>query len=145
MNTIICNTRNGAVSEYTGFGFQSVTPTHAGSANGLFKFGGDADIDQLIVTNIRLPRTLRENTLKTHIDMVYVSILGAGSAKLHVHTPDKDWSYDFALRASGQTRCEVGKGIRENYLGFGLSNPQGQHFKLDRIEVLEAASTTRRV
>ena len=56
MNTIACNTLTGAVSEYTGFGFQSLTPTHAGSANGLFALGGDTDAGLPIVANIRLPR-----------------------------------------------------------------------------------------
>lgn len=65
----------------------------------------------------------------------FVSQLGAREA----------WRYSFPLRASGQTRCPVGRGIRENYLGFGLSNPAGQAFTLDRVEILTAASKTRRV
>ena len=43
MNAIVCNTLTGAVSEYTRHTFQSVTPTHAGSASGLYAFGGDTD------------------------------------------------------------------------------------------------------
>jgi hypothetical protein len=39
----------------------------------------------------------------------------------------------------------VGKGIRENYLGFGLSTPDGQAFTLDRVEVMSVKSKTRRV
>ena len=39
-NTVAMNTLTGAVSEYTGFGFQSITPTHAGSTTGLFTLGG---------------------------------------------------------------------------------------------------------
>lgn len=145
MNTIVCNTLNGSVSEYTGFGFQSVTPTHAGSANGLFRFGGDTDADQKIVSTIRLPKTLREDTRKTFVEMVYVSIRGRGEAKLTVHTPSTDWSYKFAMQTSGQTRCPVGKGIRENYLGLSITTPCGQPFELDRVEVLERKSNTRRV
>lgn len=145
MKTIVCHTQVRAVTEYTGFGFQSVTATRAGSATGLFSLGGDTDAGRPIVANLRLPRTLRNNTLKTHIDMVYLSMAGHGNASFTVHTPDNEWSYSFPLRIAQQTRCEVGKGIRENYLGFSLTTPAGQRFELDRIEVLERESKTRRV
>ena len=145
MNTITLNTLTGAVSEYTGFGFQSVTPTHAGSATGLYAFGGDVDVDQPIVADIGLPATLRDSTLKQAISMVYLSMHGEGSAVFTVQGAQQNWDYTFALRASDQTRCPVGRGIRENYLGFGLSTPGGQAFTLDRVEVLTAQSKTRRV
>ena len=145
MNTIALNTLTGAVSEYTGFGFQSITPTHGGSATGLFAFGGDLDVDQPIVTDIGLPATLRDSTLKQAISMVYLSMHGEGSASFTVYGSKQDWSYSFPLRPSDQTRCPVGRGIRENYLGFGLSTPGGQAFTLDRVEVLTAQSKTRRV
>ena len=145
MNTIVCNTLTGAVSEYTRHTFQSVTPTHAGSATGLYAFGGDTDDGLPIVADIRLPPTLRESTLKKHLDMVYLSMTGTGSAQLTVFGKTENWAYQFPLRDSGQTRCKPGGGIRENYLGFGLTTPQGQAFTLDRVEVLLLESKNRRV
>jgi len=145
MNTIVCNTLNGAVTEYTRHEFQSITATHGGAATGLYAFGGDTDDGQLIVSEIRLPPTLRETTLKKHLGMVYLSMSGAGSANFTVFGKTQDWTYPFPLRDSGQTRCKPGGGIRENYLGFGLTTPQGQAFTLDRVEVLLLESKTRRV
>ena len=145
MNTIVCNTLTGAVSEYTRHAFQSVTSTHAGSATGLYAFGGDTDDGLPIVADIRLPPTLRGSTLKKHLDMVYLSMTGTGSAQLTVFGKTQDWAYEFPLRDSGQTRCKPGGGIRENYLGFGLATPQGQAFTLDRVEVLLLESKNRRV
>lgn len=145
MNTIVCNTLNGAVSEYTRHDFQSITPTHAGSATGLYAFGGDTDDGLPIVSEIRLPPTLRESTLKKHLDMVYLSMTGGGNAQLTVFGKTENWTYQFPLRDSGQTRCKPGGGIRENYLGFGLATPQGQAFTLDRVEVLLLESKNRRV
>ena len=52
MNAIAFNTMTGAVSEYTGFGFQSITPTHAGSSTGLFTLGGDTDAGLPIVATV---------------------------------------------------------------------------------------------
>lgn len=145
MNTIICNTLTGAVSHYDWPVWQSITPTHAGSASGLYALGGSTDNGQPIVATLRLPSTLRESTLKHSIAMVYLSMRGEGSARFTVYGAQQSWAYTFPLRASGQTRCPVGRGIRENYLGFGLSNPDGQPFTLDRVEVLTAISQTRRV
>mgnify|MGYP000010404198 FL=1 len=145
MNTIVCNTLNGAVTEYTRHGFQSITPTHSGSATGLYAFGGDTDDGLPIVADIRLPPTLRETTLKKYLGMVYLSMSGEGCANFTVFGKTQDWTYPFPLRDSGQTRCKPGGGIRENYLGFGLTTPQGQAFTLDRVEVLLLESKTRRV
>ena len=146
MPMIVINTLTGAVSEYTRHDFQSITPTHGGSATGLYAFGGDSDAGLPIQSSLRLPITLRENTLKQQIAMVYLSMQGEGEAEFTVFgSSAQAWSYPFPLRDSGQTRCPVGKGIRENYLGFGLSNPTGQAFTLDRVEVLSIKSKTRRV
>ncbi len=146
MNTIVCNTISGAVSEYTRHDFHAITPTHAGAATGLYALGGDTDDGLPIVSTIRLPSTLRESTLKKSLGSVYLSMRGQGEAQLTVFGPDAaQWTYPFPLRDSGQTRCKPGGGIRENYLGFGLTTPQGQAFTLDRVEVLLLESKTRRV
>ena len=145
MNTFVCNTLTGAVSEYTRHEFQSITPSHAGSATGLYELGGDTDDGLPIIASIRLPATLREGTLKKHLGMVYLSMTGEGDAQFTVFGKTQDWAYPFPLRDSGQTRCKPGGGIRENYLGFGLTTPQGQEFTLDRVEVLLHESKTRRV
>ena len=145
MNAIVCNTLTGAVSEHTRHAFQSVTPTHAGSATGLYAFGGDTDDGLPIVADIRLPPTLRDSTLKKYLNMVYLSMSGQGMAEFTVFGKTQDWAYEFPLRDSGQTRCKPGGGIRENYLGFGLTTPQGQAFTLDRVEVLLLESKNRRV
>lgn len=146
MKTIVCNTLTGAVSEYDWPQFQSITPTHAGDAAGLFALEGDTDNGQPIMARIRLPATLHKSTLKMQLEMVYLSMRGAGQAEFAVYGPGpQPWRYSFPLRESGQTRCPVGKGIRENYMGFALSTPQGQAFTLDRIEVMTATSKTRRV
>lgn len=145
MNAIVCNTLNGAVSEYTHFGFQSITPTHGGSATGLYEFVGDTDDGVPIVAVLNLPPTLRDTTLKKFMDMAYLSMRGAGTAEFTVFGVPDNWAYSFALRDSGQTRCVVGKGIRENYLGFGIRTPSGQAFTLDRVEIVTRNSSTRRI
>lgn len=147
MNTIVCNLLNGAVTEYTRHTFQSITATHAGDASGLYALGGETDGGLPIVSVVRLPPTLRDkNTLKKRIAMVYLSIKGRGCMRFTVlGEPPVAWNYEFALLKAGVSRSKPGDGIRENYMGFGLSNPAGQMFRLDRIEVLTLQSKTRRV
>lgn len=145
MNTIVLNTLTSAVSEYTRHAFHSITPTHAGDATGLYSLAGDTDDGLPIIAQIRLPGTLRESTLKHAISMVYLSINGGGSAKFTVYGAEQQWEYSFPLRNSGVARCPVGRGIRENYLGFGLSKTDGHAFTLDRVEVLDTPSKSRRV
>ena len=145
LNMIILNTLSRAVSEYSDQGFQSITPTHAGSVMGLYEFGGDLDIDRPVVADVRLPATLRDSTLKKHIRAIYVSVKSSGNFDVNVFGNTQKWKYAMPVRSSGQSRCIVGKGIRENYLGFGLTTPQGQAFTLDRVEVLLLESKTRRV
>ena len=145
MNTIVLNTASGAVSEYTRFGFQSITPTHGGSATGLYEFGGDTDGGLPIVSDVRVPTVLRTSTLKKMVEMLYLSLKGEGQFQASVYGENDRWDYQFQAQPSGQSRCQPGRGIRENYMGYGFSNPSGQPFSIDRIEVLMRESKTRRV
>lgn len=145
INMIILNTLSKAVTQYSDQGFQSITPTHAGSVIGLFSFGGDDDAGAPIISEIKLPTALRETTLKKHIQAIYVSVQSTGRMNVSVFGKNQEWTYEMPVLSSGLSRCIVGKGIRENYLGFGLSNPLGQEFTIDRVEVLQVASKSRRI
>lgn len=144
MNAIVLNTLTGAVSEYTRFGFQSITPTHAGSATGLFTLGGNTDDALTIVSVATTPKTLLSASLKKFIDMIFLSIKGTGTSAMTVTGASLSYTYPFPVRAAGESRSKPGKGIRENYLSFSYSNTDGADFQLDRIEVSVASSTTRR-
>lgn len=145
MNTTVLNTMTGAVSEYDGFAFQSITPTHAGDVAGLFLFGGDTDAGAPIVASAVTGKTLLGESVKKIAQVVYFSIKGSGNSTMTVFGESASYSYPFPVRPSGESRSTPGKGIRENYLAFGYSNTDGADFQLDRIEVKIASSTTRRV
>lgn len=144
MNTIVMNTLTGAVSEYTRFGFHSITPTHAGSTTGLFTLGGNLDDELKIVSVATTPKTLLSASLKKFIDMVYFSIKGSGTSTLTVTGESTSYSYTFPVRAAGESRSKPGRGIRENYISLTYSNTDGADFQLDRIEAEVASSSTRR-
>lgn len=140
MNTIVVNTLTGAVSEYDGFDFQSITPTHAGSVNGLYELGVDAPVVATVTTG----KTLLGTSLKKFIELIYLALKGSGTSTATVVGEAGSYSYEFPVRANGESRAKPGRGIRENYLAFGYSNTDGADFQLDRIEVDITQSTTRR-
>lgn len=144
MTTIVMNTLNSAVTEYN-WSFQSITPTHAGSATGLYLLGGDLDDTSEINSRVVTGLTEWGSSLKKFVEMVYFALIGEGYGTLIVQTLDDEYAYDFPIRSSGQSREKPGRGIRENYLAFGYSNLDGADFRLDRVEVLIKESTTRRV
>lgn len=144
-NAIVMNTLNGSVTEYDNFEFQSITPTHAGSATGLFQLGGDLDIALPIVASITTGKTLWFDIKKKFLDAVYFALFGAGTSALSVVTESTTYSYPFTVRDTGVSRAKPGRGIRENYLAFGYSNTDGADFQLDRIEVPDQPSKNRKV
>ncbi len=145
MNTIVVNTLTGAVSEYTSFGFQSITPTHAGSATGLFELGGDLDVTLPIVSRVQTGKPHWGVSLKKALHKVFFGLKGEGEFTLHVAGEVEEYEYPFPGSPTGEARAQPGRGIRETYLSYGLSNPDGQAFQLDNIEVVQATSQTRRV
>ena len=145
MNAIVMNTLTGAVTEYENFAFQSITPTHAGAVTGLFLLGGDLDIDQSIVGSIQTGKTLIDETRKKYVEAVHFAMTGTGSGALVVAGQASTYSYSFQIRPAGVSRAKSGRGIRENYLSFGLEKSDGGDFQLDRIEVQIAASINRKV
>ena len=141
---IIFNTLTTSVSEYS-LAPQSITPTHMGDALGLYLLGGDLDDTQPVIGEVITGGTQWGASLKKHVGMVYFAMTGEGGGELIVQGKSNEYRYSFQVRSSGQSRAQPGKGIRENYLAFGFSNPDGYYFQLDRIEVLVAQSKTRRV
>ena len=144
MNTIVMNTLTGAVSEYTRFGFQSLTPSLAGSATGLFTLGGDTDAGLPIVSVATTPKTLLSTSLLKFLDIVFFSLKGSGTSTLTVIGEAGGYAYQFPVLPPGVSRSKPGRGIRENYLAFSYSNTDGSDFQLDRMEVSVAQSNTRR-
>ena len=143
--TIIMNLKNGAVTEYDNFDFQSITPTHAGSATGLFLLGGDDDLGQPIVGSITTGKTIWRDIKKKFLDLVHFAMTGSGISGMTVVTPSTSYEYQFPVRPAGVSRAKPGRGIRENYLAFGYSNLDGADFQIDRIEVSEQPSQNRKV
>ena len=145
MNTIVMNTLTGAVSEYDGFAFQSITPAHAASVMGLFALGGEDDAGNPIVSTITTGKAQQGSSLKKMLAAVYFAMKGTGASTLTVHGEQASYAYPFTGSPAGVARVRTGRGIRENYLAFAYSNTDGATFQLDKMEVLVAESKNRRI
>lgn len=146
MTAIVLNTLNGAVTEYSNFDFDSITPTHTGSAFGLYALGGDSDAGTKIVGQFMTPKKDWGSSHKKLVDTAFIGIKGRGNAELLVQTEQANtpYSYSFPILAAGESRAKAGRGIRENYLAFGLKKTDGKDFQVDRFEVVLNASSNRR-
>lgn len=142
MTTIVMNTLNGAVSEYD-WGFQSMTPTQAGSASGLCALGGDADIAEPITGEIR-SGFHRGDKLLT-IGNAYVSTNGEDDGVFLVQGHNETWEYPLQVHEGGVSKAKPGKGIRETRLSFGYRNQDGADFHVDRIAIDVIESKNRRI
>lgn len=145
MNAIAFNLLNGAVTEYSGMTFQSVTPTHAGDVTGLYAWGGDMDHGQPIIARVVTGKKLQGTAKKKGALKVHVSIISEGESVAIVQGSHDEWQYPLHQREKGAAFAKSGAGIKENYLAFGYTNPGGQVFAIDKIEVDMPASTNRRV
>jgi hypothetical protein len=144
MNTIVMNTLTGGVTEYTGFAFHAITPTHAGSATGLFLFGGDTDNTLPIIPDVLTGKQTMEAAQRKRIPNIYYAVESdATNLTCVVATEDQEYEYPFYVRDDGVSRADPGKGIIESYLQVGLKTA-GEDFLLDYIEA-NVAVTARRI
>ena len=144
MKTIVMNTLNGAVTEYD-WALTSITPTRAGSAAGLHALGGNADAGTPIAASVTTGKRMWSDTARKFVAYIYVAMIGAGTAQARVIGPSATYTYPFPVRPNGVSRAVTGRGIRENYLAFGLDNLNGADFRIDSIEPTSANTTTRRI
>jgi hypothetical protein len=144
MTAIVVNTLNGAVTEYD-WGFQSLTPTHAGAgASGLLTFGGELDGAAQITGVIRTGKTLLDSSKKKAVEDVYFGLQGSGEGVCLMEGASESYEFPVELRSSGVSRAVPGKGIAENYMSFGYRNVAGADFRLDRIDAEVVQSKQRR-
>lgn len=141
MTAIVMNTLNAAVTEY-GWTFTSISAGHAADASGVYALGGDTDNGTAITGETRGGKQGGEK--QQSVGNVFVALSTGASGTLIVQGRSSEWEYPVASRPGGIAVARPGRGIRENWLGFGFRNANGADFRLDRIDVDLFESKTRR-
>lgn len=132
------NTRNAAVTQYTGYNFNSFAKMGerylGANDQGLFWLDGDddagRDVKSRITTGVIQPYG---NKLAT-MQYAYLGMRGNGQFVITV-TDEAGGSYDYTLDGAHMetARITFGRGFKTRYFTFSLES-QGQDFDLDGIE-----------
>lgn len=132
------NTRNAAVTQYTGYNFNSFAKMGerylGANDQGLFWLDGDddagRDVKSRITTGVIQPYG---NKLAT-MQYAYLGMRGNGQFVITV-TDEAGGSYDYTLDGAHMetARITFGRGFKTRYFTFSLES-QGQDFDLDGVE-----------
>ena len=147
MTAIVFNLQSLAASEYD-WAFNSLTDKHAGAEGGLMALGGDDDAGAAIEAEAMTPMGQHKTSLKKSVPAVYVSTPMAEVQRLQVLVAlgsGTSYAYPLQRQDMGVARAMPGRGIHENYLGFGVRNAAGADFEIERIEAQLVVAPTRRV
>lgn len=145
------NTRNGALTEYANFGFNSFArfngETLAAGDGGLFSLTGDNDADDDIDSRVRLASMDLDLAELKRIEEALLSYRSDGRMILRVVIEDGQ-TYEYVVEPTGrtgiyQTRVKPGKGLKLNYITLELANFEGAAFDFDALRILPVALSKR--
>lgn len=133
------NLRNGAVTEYENYEFNSFA-AHGNkylgaSATGLYELLGDDDAGEDIVARIRGGYMQFGGTHLSRLKEAYISVRAPnGEVYLKIITADgAEYGYRVDTRSMRNTKIHMGKGQRARYFAYELETT-GQDFDLDSLE-----------
>lgn len=154
----VMNDRNGAMSRYTNYGFNSfarIGDRYFGAdSSGLYLLEGDCDqtdLDEVPIVGKAGTGLLDLGSKELkHVSNVYLSVASEGRIAVDVEvsagykTVERFRYYARSLgRNAEQQRVDVGRGLRSNFYAFEASNPDGGMFELDGFDVALQKSTRR--
>ncbi|MES0334877.1 MAG: hypothetical protein SFH39_00745 [Candidatus Magnetobacterium sp. LHC-1] len=142
MTTHVMNCRNGALTNYDAYDFNSYVDAGNGvvlaaGMDGIYELSGDDDNGQVIDAHIRTGNhDFDSSAIKTIID-AYIGIAGEGEFLLSVIT-DKNVTNTYtvdSLAIQGHTsKVNIGKGAKGRYWTVEFKNVNGADFELDGME-----------
>lgn len=147
ITTWAINTRNGAVTEYSNYNFNSfakINNKYFGAADaGLYELTGDDDAGTDIIAQIKSGFAQFGGSRFTSFKAAYLGMRGEGDFVLKVETGDgKTYNYAVVGKDMQTTKVHMGKGLRARYFAFELIST-GQDFDLDDIEFMPLVAQRR--
>lgn len=141
------NARTGAVTEYTGYGFNSFarfgTGYIAAGDGGLYELAGDTDAGQPIVADMISGLLEMTGSNLTSLKAAYIAARGPGEWFLKLTANEgREATYRVLTSSLRTARVNVGKGWRARYFTYQIVST-GQDFDLEGIEFLPVASVRR--
>jgi hypothetical protein len=134
------NTRNAAVTQYSGFNFNSfarVGERYLGANDqGLYWLDGDDDDGRTVKSRITTGIIQPNGNKLSGVQYAYLGMRGDGQFVVTV-TDEAGGSYNYTLTGSSMETARVafGRGFKTRYFTFSLES-QGQDFDLDTVEFI---------
>jgi hypothetical protein len=141
MNTIVFHFSSAGVTEYSQ-PLTGVSGDFSATADGIQKVSEQADAP---VGSFTVPIGSADSAKKRSPICAHVMGQGEGIIQCAVQTTLGENTYMSLVNSGRQRKIVFGRGIRDNYLGFEFSNPGGDKFKIDQIDLTVNTSTTRRI
>jgi hypothetical protein len=148
ITTFAINTRTGAVTEYTNYGFNSFAKLGrnrfiAASPQGLYSLDGSDDDGTNIAARIRSGYAQFGVTRFSSLSAAYLGMHGTGNVLFKIITGEGETTvYQVKLNNMASTKVRTGKGIRARYLAFELETV-GQEFDIDSVEFVPIVAQRR--
>lgn len=134
------NLRNAAVSQYSGFNYNSFAKMGdrylGASDQGLFWLDGDTDATRPVNSRITTGILQPNGNKLAGVQSAYLGMRGNGQFVVTV-TDEAGGFYNYTLNATDMetSRVVFGRGLRTRYFTFSLES-QGQDFDLDNVEFI---------
>lgn len=134
------NTRNAAVTQYTGFNFNSFAKMGerylGANDQGLYWLDGDDDDGRTVKSRITTGIIQPNGNKLSGVQYAYLGMRGDGQFVVTV-TDEAGGSYNYTLTGSSMETARVafGRGFKTRYFTFSLES-QGQDFDLDTVEFI---------
>lgn len=147
ITTWAMNTRNGAVTEYTNYAFNSfarIGNRYLGAtSDGLYELSGDDDVGEAIVATLKGGMLQIAGSRFSSFKAAYLGMSGEGTVYLKLDAGDgRSYTYQVTAKDDETTKVHLGRGLRARYFTYTLTTA-GQDFDLDTIEFIPIRARRR--
>jgi hypothetical protein len=147
---LVMNTKNFALTEYSnycynGLGFFNGKMVGA-KPSGIFELTGSDDNGENIEWNFKTGKLDMDTDLVKKARHAWLSYKPSGDLLLTVDDGEHEYEYNVesVKVIDNAVRVKLGKGIRNRYLQFELSNVAGETIKLDRMRIFSEVTARKR-
>jgi hypothetical protein len=152
VKTIVANSRNFAISEYSNFAFNSMGRLNGKSlyanASGIYEGGGDDDDGTKIDASYKTGAIDIYTTEKQLLRDAYLNYRSDGDIQLFsVGNEVNARAYTITNSTNGtlhERRAKQERGIKDRHFSFGVSNINGSSLEIDTVRILTEPVRKRR-
>ena len=146
----VLNRKTGAISRYPAYTFDFIcrlrNSNYVVSNGGIYRIGGEYDIDQPIDAGFSLPSTDLGVSSQKISPRLYLQgeLDGQFAVTTMADNLDPVRSVSIIRPGIGYHRCKLPRGIRGTHLEFDVDNVSGADFEIEQVDVL-VADTGRKI